>query len=361
MNVRKIKNGLLILGGILTRKNVFVGPRTIQFFVSARCLEQCPWCGVKSIFIKKKKQQDTRFIDFSLTKKLIDDVSRLGTAQIKLFGEGEPLLHPDIIEMARYIRKAAMECAISTSGTPLDNDLAKHLARIGVHFGIGLHAGKASTWTKIFSSHSEKDFKKLCDIIAMINHTRGSSVTVDFVISNINHLEIVDFLKLAIQTGCYAVNYVPLTTFDGTEFLKVNNKQAKIVKDQISEAQAIAKNHRIKTNLDSTYLVSFSDEHASFSTEDIYRRMPCYIGWSRAYIAIDGKVYPCCALVDKYSMGNAFTTSFKEIWHSEKYRKLRQTGIVQHKENNSYIDSACASCLEYYYNARIHELLHLRL
>lgn len=363
MTLRTFWNDLLRLGGIFSGGRAYSGPRSAQVYISNCCSENCPWCGMYSPFLKNKectKENNRKFMDFSLIKNLVDEFSDIGTFRFLLFGHGEPLLHPKILDIVGYIKKTAMECTLATSGIPLDSRKAECLAKLGIHFGIGLHAANPSTWQEIFSKHSKDDFLRLIEIIRMINNTRGSKVTLAFVISSINYSEIVDFVNLAIKLGCYAVNFIPPLTFEGTEFLRLSHVQLSNLREQISIGQTLANKNSLKTNLRSTSLVSFSHQERDFSTEEIYHKIPCYIGWLRTYISIEGEVFPCCGAMNIISMGNVINKRFKEIWFSEKYDNFRQKGFCLSKRTNVFEGIGCTNCLEYYYNSSIHELLNLR-
>ncbi len=60
----------------------------------------------------------------------------LPNAAITLSG-GEPLLHPEIVEIVRAAADAGLRASLSTSGDPLTPDLARTLAASGVH-GVNL-------------------------------------------------------------------------------------------------------------------------------------------------------------------------------------------------------------------------------
>jgi radical SAM protein with 4Fe4S-binding SPASM domain len=61
------------------------------------------------------------------------------------------------------------------------------------------------------------------------------------------------------------------------------------------------------------------------------------IGW-------DGKVFPCCKLPD-FDLGNAIDESAKNIWHSDRYRAVRQ-GFSK-KDYGNKMHPYCKSCMGY--------------
>ncbi len=71
-------------------------------------------------------------------KALIDDLSAYG-APVILFSGGEPLMRPDLPELARYAVGQGMRAVISTNGTLITADKAKELKEIGLSYvGVSL-------------------------------------------------------------------------------------------------------------------------------------------------------------------------------------------------------------------------------
>jgi 12,18-didecarboxysiroheme deacetylase len=71
-------------------------------------------------------------------KAMIDDLAAYGSPVI-LFSGGEPLMHPDLGELARYATGRGMRAVISTNGTLITRDKAKELKDIGLSYvGVSL-------------------------------------------------------------------------------------------------------------------------------------------------------------------------------------------------------------------------------
>ncbi len=76
-------------------------------------------------------------------KILLDDLSAFG-APVILFSGGEPVLRPDLPELAQYAVDKGMRAVISTNGTLITRDLAKILKNVGLSYvGISLDGMEA--------------------------------------------------------------------------------------------------------------------------------------------------------------------------------------------------------------------------
>jgi MoaA/NifB/PqqE/SkfB family radical SAM enzyme len=69
-------------------------------------------------------------MDFELFKKIIDATPFI--TQVHTQGYGEPLLHPQIVEMVKYARKKGKRVIFYTNGSPLTPELAVGLLEAGL-------------------------------------------------------------------------------------------------------------------------------------------------------------------------------------------------------------------------------------
>jgi len=98
-----------------------------------RCNLRCVHCYAQSKDIEYKNELTTE-----QGKELIDDLAKFG-APVILFSGGEPLMRPDLPELAQYARSKGMRAVISTNGTLIDKKMAKILKEIGLSYvGVSL-------------------------------------------------------------------------------------------------------------------------------------------------------------------------------------------------------------------------------
>ncbi len=98
-----------------------------------RCNLRCIHCYAQSKDIEYTNELTTQ-----QGKELIDDLAKFG-APVILFSGGEPLMRPDLPELAQYARSKGMRAVISTNGTLIDKKMAKVLKEIGLSYvGVSL-------------------------------------------------------------------------------------------------------------------------------------------------------------------------------------------------------------------------------
>ena len=73
------------------------------------------------------------FMDFEMYKKIVSECGRRGLFTLKFSMRGEPLLHPDIVEMVAFAKAHGVkEVWINTNGGPLTEEIARGLLKSGV-------------------------------------------------------------------------------------------------------------------------------------------------------------------------------------------------------------------------------------
>lgn len=105
--------------------------------ITKRCNLKCVHC-----YAHAKTRPDENELSTEEGKALIDDLADFG-APVILFSGGEPLMRPDLPELAAYAVKKGMRAVISTNGTLITEETAKVLKDIGLSYvGISLDGGR---------------------------------------------------------------------------------------------------------------------------------------------------------------------------------------------------------------------------
>ncbi len=97
-------------------------------------LEATSVCNLKCFMCFQSFAPPPRgFMAMELYKKIIDEGSKKGLCSLKLMYRGEPLLHPNIVEMVRYAKeKGIMEVMFNSNATLLTEEKARALIDAGL-------------------------------------------------------------------------------------------------------------------------------------------------------------------------------------------------------------------------------------
>ncbi|HOP48211.1 MAG TPA: 12,18-didecarboxysiroheme deacetylase [Desulfobacteraceae bacterium] len=106
--------------------------------VTRTCNLNCIHC-----YARATKDKNDMELSFEQGLSLIDDLASYGVPVI-LFSGGEPLMRPDLVELAHHAVKSGMRAVISTNGTLITREKANDLKEIGLSYvGISLDGMEA--------------------------------------------------------------------------------------------------------------------------------------------------------------------------------------------------------------------------
>ena len=140
-----------------------------------------------------------------LLDRLLDETGARG---VTLSG-GEPLLHPDILDIASFLSKRHVRTGVATNGTLLDEDMARNLIDAGVgYFEISLVATDDATYGLLSRDDCLSRVRR-----AILNVKRHRArLTVSFVATRPNMSAVGDVIELcfAFSADAVAINrFVP--------------------------------------------------------------------------------------------------------------------------------------------------------
>lgn len=72
-------------------------------------------------------------LDSEEGRRLLDDLAAFGVPAV-LFSGGEPLLRPDLFDLAAYARQLGLRCVLSTNGTLITSDIARRIREAGFSY-----------------------------------------------------------------------------------------------------------------------------------------------------------------------------------------------------------------------------------
>ncbi|KPA15159.1 radical SAM protein [Candidatus Magnetomorum sp. HK-1] len=103
-------------------------PLNIDIEVSSKCQIKCDHCFRQYMDIKEDD-----FMPLDMYKKIIKESGSKGLFTLKFSMRGEPLLHPDIVEMVSFAKdQGVKEVWINTNGGPITENLAHGIISAGV-------------------------------------------------------------------------------------------------------------------------------------------------------------------------------------------------------------------------------------
>ncbi len=300
----------------LTRQYIVWGkPFTLFIEPTNRCNLACRECPVGL----KLLQRPQGLMDFSLYKTIIDQTSD-HLWYLLLYFQGEPAIHPQLIQMIEYAYRRKIFTVISTNGTRLANKqfsnelAASHLGKVI----ISLDGASEQTY-RIY--RREGLFYRVVEGIKNLAEARQRlkksfpQIVIQFLVMRHNEHEIETIRRLGKTLGVDDVilKSPQIYDFENAEDILPENPRFRRYK---------------KVN---------GSYHLKGSYSGYCRKL-----WIGSVITQDGTVVPCCFDKDAdFPLGNLTKNSFSSIWHSSGYHQFRKK-VIKHRRHIPI----CQNCTE---------------
>jgi len=244
---------------------------------------------------------------------------------------GEPLSHPQLIEVARRFSGNGRRFSLVSNGLLLTRDVAEAFAELGPAVGIhvSFNAATAPTFHKLTGKRFDLVVKNVRSFVEIYRRRQGTApdLTLTFIVMRMNRHEVPDFLHLAKQLGAVAL-LAPLHDrpsrplgYFGYEFVYQREMLPFAELRTIgAEAQQLAKSLELTVHLQ--WEAGADSAVRCFSEPDV--AIPCLIPWRYLHIQQHSqKVYGCP--YHKRPLGDLTTSSLEEIWNGGEAIELRES------------------------------------
>jgi 12,18-didecarboxysiroheme deacetylase len=311
--------------------------------VTQACNLNCIHCYARAV-----NHTNEREITHDQGLALIDDLASFGVPVI-LFSGGEPLMRPDLVELARYAVRSGMRAVISTNGTLISKDKATELREIGLSYvGVSLDGMEA------VNDRFRGKRGAFRDALRGIRNCQqaGLKVGLRFTINRMNAAEIpaiFDLLeKEAIPRVCF---YHLVYAGRGSDLVEedLGASETRRVVDLIIDRTKALHDRGIPTEVltvdnhaDGPYLYLRMLKERNPRAEEVLHLLKMNEGNSSGRgigcVSWDGSVH-ADQFWRHYTFGNVLDKPFSEIWSD-----LSNPLMARLKDKQNYIKGRCATC-----------------
>lgn len=288
-------------------------PMYVEISPAGACNHRCTFCAVDYIGYK------SLFLDKEVLKDRLAEMGSLGVKSVMFAGEGEPLLHKGMGEIAVHAGRSGIDCSFTTNAVALtEKFLDESLASIA-WIKASINAGTPETYAKVHRTKGEDLEKALGNMgrAARLKRDRKLPVTLgaQMVLLPENAAEAVGLAARAKDLG---LNYLVVKPYSQHKFSVTHAYENVRYGEYMKLADELEK-------LDTDDFQVVFRKHTMLKHDDHERRYAtCHATphfW--AYIMASGDVYGCSAylLDDRFRYGNIGTASFSEIWEGDSRKK----------------------------------------
>lgn len=322
-------------------------PKWIAWEITRRCNLKCVHCRSSSQLEAKGHP------DFSLeeAKRVLDDIASFASPVVVLSG-GEPLLRPDLFDIAAYGSAKGLRMCLATNGTLVNQEICEKIKAAPIRM-VSLSLDGAS-------AEVHDDFR--CQPGAFAGTINAARLfrenSIPFLINSSftrrNQAEIPRIYALAKELGAtawYMFMIVPtgrgeeimdelIAPEDYEKLLEWHYEMEKGEKDLLVRPTCAPNYYRVVLQKAREQGDDFQRRSLQFSTGGA---KGCLAGQLISLIDVDGNVLPCSYF--PLAAGNIREKSFKEIWQrSELFHDLRNFKAYKGRCGSCEYVNVCGGC-----------------
>ena len=311
--------------------------------VTRRCNLKCVHC-----YAHAREEEFKGELSTQEGKAVLDDLAEFG-APVVLFSGGEPLVRPDLTELADYAVRKGMRAVISTNGTLITPRVAAELKKIGLSY-VGISLDGLDEVNDRFRGVNGA-FKKAMDGITACREA-GIKVGLRFTMNRLNVREIPGIFDLLEKHEIPRVCFYHLVYAGrGSELMKedLSHEETRaavdLIIDRTRDLHERGKPKEVLTvdnHADGPYLYLRMLRENSPRTAEVLELLQMNEGNSSGRgigcISWDGTVH-ADQFWRHYSFGNIRQRKFSEIWAD-----LSNPLMKQLKDKKLHVKGRCAEC-----------------
>ena len=311
--------------------------------VTRRCNLKCMHC-----YAQARDEAFAGELSTAEGKAVLDDLSAFG-APVILFSGGEPLVRPDLIELAEYAVGKGMRAVISTNGTLINSRVAAALKKIGLSY-VGISLDGLHEVNDRFRGVKGAFDKAMAGIMAC--QDAGIKVGLRFTMNRLNAGEIPGIFDLlekhAIPRVCF---YHLVYAGRGSELMKddLSHEETRAAVDLIIDRtdDLHRRGHAkevltVDNHADGPYVYLRMVRENSPKAAEVLQLLEMNEGNNSGRgigcISWDGSVHPD-QFWRHYSFGSVRERKFSEIWTD-----LSNPLMKRLKDKREYVKGRCAGC-----------------
>lgn len=320
----------------MLRGRALAGPYLLRINpVGALCNHACPMCWRQHATpeeLKTRQAQDRdgvlRLADY---QRLFDSVPR-GLEEVALTGGGEPLLHPDALEIMAEIKRRGWRGYLITNGTLFGEEAARRLAAMRWDaVRVSAHCGERELFARIHGVDRFEQLKTNLETYTRLRREAGMAGRCRLALFNVIQREniggIEAMVAFAEAVGADEIIFDKVIAYDPRDALTPDElrEAARRIRAASAGARVGGNYGEILGKLEVEEEVARA-ECGSGEASPFRPAARCSVGFDEAHISATGEVSPCCLSSER--MGDLRVQNFSEIWYGPRYADFRKRLIA---------------------------------
>jgi len=277
------------------------------------CNLDCPMC----IGGKYRREHGLQLLSVEKLEEIIDKIPTLKT--VNIIGIGEPLLHPQWIEIMELLTKRNLALTFTTNTTLLNEDNIKALHPTA-YVALSIDTLNPEVYKEIRGVELDDALERVALLRKLKPHAHLfiNSVVLKQTVDDINL-----FIPYAKKIGA-TIHLIHVMTYN-----------------QESYERFVSSKEQLKARIKNFKRKAYQNNVKYLRVEDSPRQWLCLPPLFSLTVRLNGDVYPCCYIssldydveyfnghqirlpTEQYKLGNIFTDSIEELFNGEKINNIR--------------------------------------
>lgn len=319
--------------------------RLLFWETTTSCNLKCIHCRASAV-----DYRDPRELTLPQSRALLDQLTECGNPVVVLSG-GEPLVRPDIFDIASYGTSKGLRMVLATNGTTVDAEISRRLAESGIQ-RVSVSIDGADSNSHDAFRGVPGAFEGAMNGISALKDA-GIPVQINTSVTRQNLDQLPGVLQLAQYVGAVALHlFLLVPTGCGKEiaesemitpeqYEEVLNWLYDRTKDSLINLKATCAPHYYRILRQRAAADGIKITPQTYGMDAITKG--CLAGSAVCFVSYKGDVYPCGYF--PVSAGNVLETPFKQIWEkSELFESLRDESLLEGKCGCCEFVRVCGGC-----------------
>jgi len=300
-----------------------VGPITVELHPSTKCNHACPGCVYSIQNINNSQKQ---IFDMDLFPQLLEDMRTLKVKGVNISGGGEPLTHPECIEIIKRLKESGFDVGLITNGALMKESYNIPILENCQWIRFSIDAGSDDIYKEMHGNvaNFEDTVERIKKLIrdkndkSMWNTPNQTTIGVSYLLTPNNYLDVIPAINLFEKIGIDYIQIKPIILFPEDRLNLSYIFWEKEIFNLLSNVSSYS------TDTFKVYTISHKfAELINYEKTGIPFKK-CYGHALFPTIASDGAVLACCFKLNDYFKGsnqgyygNIKDKSLLDIWKSE--------------------------------------------
>lgn len=313
-------------------------PFLISWNVTKRCNLKCSHCYLDSDELSGGGDLPT-----GSAFKIVREVSSLSPGAMLILTGGEPLLRPDIFDIASSAADSGLTVVVGTNGTLIDRETVERLKASGVK-GVGLSLDSSGPAYHDRFRGQEGSWEKTIHAMGLLKR-HGLDFQIQFTVTRENRAELPGVVSIAADSGARALNvFFLVCTGRGQEMTDLTPEEYEAALAYVLGVEREYADRLLVRARCAPHILRIASKIDPESPLLKGGTSGCIAGTGYLRISPEGGVTPCPYIPSDEGTPNVNDIDLETIWNgSPRFKALRTSGYGGRCGDCEY-DELCGGC-----------------